>query len=222
MIHTPPTLAGLFFCLASDTVQGFYFARMQYSPIQAFTACFVPLMQLYRPRHKTARRALQWRFLRLHPFNRPRYQTDTSGYNTTCATLERLPAPGYAQPILDTTAASGRCTAQHRPPIIIRYIRGQTMPAWRGQLLPSADRWQVLHPAHLLRGQRLHLYRVSPAASRCFPRPAACSLAPGQRSGRAFWPLHPAGQSSSRGAAGGAEPLAATAASLFGLSPDNQ
>ena len=33
--------------------------------------------------------------------------------------------------------------------------------------------------------------------------------------------LYPAGQSSSRGAAGGAEPLAASAASLFGLSPDS-
>lgn len=33
--------------------------------------------------------------------------------------------------------------------------------------------------------------------------------------------LHPAGQSSSRGAAGGAEPLTATAVSLFGLSPDS-
>ena len=33
--------------------------------------------------------------------------------------------------------------------------------------------------------------------------------------------LHPAGQSSGRGAAGGAEPLAATAASLLGLSPDS-
>ena len=33
--------------------------------------------------------------------------------------------------------------------------------------------------------------------------------------------LHPAVQSSSRDAAGGAEPLAATAVSLFGLSPDS-
>lgn len=46
------------------------------------------------------------------------------------------------------------------------------MPARRGQLLPCVDRWQVLH---LLRGQRLHLHRVSPAA---------CNLAPGQRSER--------------------------------------
>ena len=34
--------------------------------------------------------------------------------------------------------------------------------------------------------------------------------------------LHPAEQSSGRDAAGGAEPLAATAVSLFGLSPDSQ
>ena len=33
--------------------------------------------------------------------------------------------------------------------------------------------------------------------------------------------LHTAGQSSSRSTAGGAEPLAATAAALFGLSPDS-
>ena len=45
------------------------------------------------------------------------------------------------------------------------------MPARRGQLLPSADRWQVLHPAHLLSGQRLHLYRVSPAAVSMLPTP---------------------------------------------------
>lgn len=33
--------------------------------------------------------------------------------------------------------------------------------------------------------------------------------------------LRPAGQSSGRGTAGGAEPLTATAVSLFGLSPDS-
>ena len=36
-----------------------------------------------------------------------------------------------------------------------------------------------------------------------------------------FGTLHPEEQSSGRGAAGGAELLAATAASLFGLSPDS-
>lgn len=117
-------MAGLFFCLASDTVQGFYFARMQYSRIQAFTTRFTVSMQLYHPRHKTAHRALQRLFLRLHPLNCPQYQTDKSGHNTTRATLEGIHAPGHAQPIPDTTATPGRCAGQRRPPIIIRYIRG--------------------------------------------------------------------------------------------------
>lgn len=146
-----PRWQGFSFALHPDPVQGFYFAQMQYSPIQAFTACFVPSMQLYYPRHKTAYRALQRRFLRLRPLNCPRYQTNTSGYNTTCTTPEGIPAPGRAQPILDTTATPGRCTGQHRPPIIIRYIRRcrgapccGSMPARRGQLLPCMDRLQAL------------------------------------------------------------------------------
>lgn len=85
-------------------VQGFYFALLQYSHTQAFTARFVPSVQLYRPRRKTAHRALQGVPMRLHQFNRPRYQTNTSGYNTACATLERITAPGRPAPIIDTTA----------------------------------------------------------------------------------------------------------------------
>jgi hypothetical protein len=54
-------MAGLFFCLASDTVQGFYFAKLQYSHIQAFTAAFLPSMQLYHNNAKSVYRALQWR-----------------------------------------------------------------------------------------------------------------------------------------------------------------
>lgn len=97
-------LAGLFFCLASDTVQGFYFALLQYSHTQAFIAAFIPFMQLYRQHSKTAHEALQALFLRFDPFNRPRYQTDTSGYNTACATLERITAPQHIQHIPDTNA----------------------------------------------------------------------------------------------------------------------
>ena len=51
--------------------------------------------------------------------------------------------------------------------------------------------------------------------------PAACDLAPVSSQGAPAGTLHPAGQSSSRSAAGGAEPLAACAAALFGLSPDS-
>jgi hypothetical protein len=83
-------MAGIFFCLASDTVQGFYFALLQYNPIQAFTVRFVLFVQLYRTRYKTAHRALQALFLRFALFYRPRYQTDTSGYNTACATPDAV------------------------------------------------------------------------------------------------------------------------------------
>lgn len=93
--------------------------------MQAFTARFTMSMQLYHPRNKTAHRALQRLFLRLCPLNRPLYQTHTSGYNTACTTLERITAPQHLQHIPDTRCYAGRCAAQHRPPIIIRYIRGQ-------------------------------------------------------------------------------------------------
>jgi len=84
-------------------VQGFYFALLQYSPIQALAARFAPSMQLYRPRRKTANRALQAFFLLFAQFYRHKYQIDTSGYNTTCATLGRITAPGRPQRIPDTT-----------------------------------------------------------------------------------------------------------------------
>ena len=80
---------------------------------------------LYSQITKTVYRALQGLFLGFVPFYRRKYQTDTSGYNTACATLERLPAPGRLAPIQDTTVTPGRYTGQHSRPIIIRYIRVQ-------------------------------------------------------------------------------------------------
>lgn len=119
-----------------------------------------------------------------------------------------------------------------QPPIIIRYIRvrrcallwiharrrntSQTMPAQQGQFPTSADLWQVL--------TRCQQYRSgAPAEGSASPpvhgQPGGWRSGTGQQSGRT---LHPAVQSGSRSGAGSAEPLAATAASLFGLSPDNQ
>lgn len=174
------------------------------------------LMQLYHTRHKTAHRALQALFLQFVPLSRPRYQTDTSGYNTTCAMLERSTAPQRLQRVPDTSGA----------PLLWIHARqcsiSKTMQARRGQLLPSADRWQVLHPAHLLTGQRLHLYQISPEASQRFPCPAACDLATGQRSGRVSlepstqWGSPVALRGGRRGTIGGYR------RSSFGLSPNSQ
>jgi hypothetical protein len=120
-----PRWRGFSFALHLLRVQGFYLALLQYSPIQAFTVCFVLLMQLYRPRRKTAYRALQVRFLQFTPFYHRRYQTDTSGYNTTCATLERTTAPQRLQHIPRYHCHAGHYTGQRSRPIIIRYIRGR-------------------------------------------------------------------------------------------------
>lgn len=118
---------GFSFALHPLRVQGFCFALLQYSPIQTFITRFASSMQLYRQRHKTAHKALQVFFLLFDPFNRSRYQTDTSGYNTACATPD---------------AAQVSAAAYYNK-------------VYRG-------------------GQRLHLYRVSPAA---------CDLAPYTRRG---------------------------------------
>ena len=191
-IKARSAMAGLFFCLASAEGAWLLFCPAAIQPHTIVYSAFCSVNAiLYRPRHKTARRALQALFMQFVPLSRHRYQTDTSSYNTVCATLERIHAPGRSPAHTRYQRRAGRCTGQHRPPIIIMYIRGSCAP----------QSW-------------IH---ARPAGSRCFPRPAACDLAPGQPG-----TLHPAGQSSSWGAAGGAEPLAALAAALFGLSPDSQ
>ena len=153
-----------------DTVQGFYFALMQYSPIQAFTARFVPFMQLYSSHRKTAHVALQALFLRFSLFHRPRYQTDTSGYNTTCATLERTHAPGRTP--AHTRYHTPRRTPYRpaQPPIIIRYIRVQ-------RCAPIMDPCQTV--------QRITDY-ANPAGSASPP-------VQGQQSGRTGWRPPPGG-----------------------------
>ena len=176
-------------------VQGFYFALLQYSHTQAFTACFALSMQLYRQRCKTSHRALQALFLWLVPFYSRRYQTDTSGYNAVCATLKRITAPQHLQRIPDTRRHAGRCTAQHRPPIIIMYIR--------------------VRPLLWIHARQCSILQTMPARRLAIWHRVSSQGAPAGT-------LHPAGQSSGRGAAGGAEPLTATAVSLFGLSPDSQ
>lgn len=171
-------MAGLFFCLASANGAGLLFCPAAIQPhTSAFTTAFISSMQLYRPRRKTAHGALQKLFRLFAAF----FRCCVAVYPAILHHLRHAGAyHSAAAPPAHTgyQRSAGRCTGQRIPPIIIMYIRvrtPQTMPARRGQLLPCVDRWQVLHPAHLLRGQRLHLYRVSPAA---------CNLAPGQRSER--------------------------------------
>lgn len=68
----PGAWPGFSFALHLLRVQGFYFALLQCSPIQAFTADFASFMQLYHPRYKTVHRALQGLFLLFAVFCRCR------------------------------------------------------------------------------------------------------------------------------------------------------
>ena len=159
---------GFSFALYLLRVQGFCFALLQYNPIQAFTARFASSMQLYRQRHKTAHKALQVFFLLFDPFNRSRYQTDTSGYNTACATPD---------------AAQVSAAAYYN-----KVYRGEA----------------VQHTAD----------HASPAGSAPTVCGSLASATPGvSTEGSTSPPV--------QGQPGGAEPLAALAASLFGLSPDS-
>lgn len=81
-----------------------------------------------------------------------KYQTNTNGYNTACATLDSIPAPGRAQPIPDITAAPDAVQVSAYRPIIIRYIRCNGAPVM--------DPCQPVHQA---------TSHASPAGSRCFP-----------------------------------------------------
>lgn len=97
---------GFSFALHPTRCRAFILSLYNTAPYKRLQRVLYCLCKLYHPRHKTARRALQALFLRFAPFCRHKYQTDTSGYNTTCATL-------------------GHCTGQCSRLIIIRYIRVQ-------------------------------------------------------------------------------------------------
>lgn len=174
--------AGFFFCLASSEDAGLLFCP---TAIQLYTIVYRAFCAVYASyiTNSAKQRTGLYMGVSVDLAHSSVHNTVTTqaNYAPTAPHWRAYHQAQHLQHIPDTNAAPGRCTGQHRPPIIIMYIRGcnisQTMPDRRDQLLPSADRWQVL--------------------TRCQ-------------------------QSSSRRAAGGAEPLTATAVSLFGLSPDSQ
>lgn len=201
-------MAGLFFCLASAEGAGLFFVLLQYSHIQAFTTAFIPYVQFYTAHATKQCTRLYRRFSGYLPCFAAIVWRCIQLYRTACATLDARTLCRPAQPPYSNKVYKGaEVPACYRSMPDGVAHRRPCQPGG-GLLLPSADHWQALHPAHLLRGQRLHLCRVSPAA---------CDLAPVRSQGAPAGTFYPAGQSSGRGA----EPLTATAVPLFGLSPDS-
>ena len=179
------------------------------SRLQAFTAAFLPSMQLYGKNAKTVCRALQAHFqlictIPAHAIQQLHKPPIHSLRHAGGHTVKRCTSANTRY-----HRHAGRCASQRNRPIIIRYIRVQ-------RCISVIDPCPaVYHSADHASGDG----SVHPACIRCKGQPGGLRSGTGQQSGRT---LHPVGQSSSRGAAGGAEPLAATAVSLFGLSPDSQ
>lgn len=177
--------------------------------------CFAPSMQLYLPHHKTAFRALQVLFRRLYPLSRPRYQTDTSGYNTICATLERLPMPGRAQPIPDTTTTPGRYTGQRSRHIIIGYIRVQH----------TADHDSPAGSSPTVCGSLASATPGAPAEGSVSPpvqgQPGGLQSGTGQRSWCTGWQPPPGGAAQRQERGGRRGTIGGLRRTSFGLAPDS-
>lgn len=105
-----------------------------------------------------------------------------------------------------TCATLERITAPERPPAHTRYHN-------------HAGRYTGQHSRPIIiryiRGRR----PCQPGGVSILPTPGGLRSGTGQQSGRSGSARR--GQSNSRGAASGAEPLTATAAAFFGLSPDS-
>lgn len=157
-ISTPPTLAGLFFCLAS--AEG---ARLLF--------CLATI------------------------------QPHTSVYSAFCISYAN-----YTAHATKPRAGLYRCFSCDCTYLIIT----DTRPT-QAAIMPPAPRWSAYQ-----RPDALHRYQIPPPR-RTLYRSAQQPYYNKVYKGATVQPgtIHPAGQSSSSGAAGGAEPLAALAASLF-------
>lgn len=141
---------------------------------------------------------------------RARLYRSVSGY------LQHFTAVYARQTHADIIPPVPRWSAHTRPDALPRY----QIPAPRRTLYRSA---QPPYYNKVYKGAGVRpCYGSMPdgAADRTPCQPGGVSIPPtpgGLQSGT----LHPAGKSSGRGTAGGAEPLTATAVALFGFSPDS-
>lgn len=120
-----PLRRGFSFALHLLRVQGFYFALLQYSPIQAFTARFVQLMQVIPPTPQNSAQGFTGAFPLICPIpahtiqqiHKPpiRQLRHAGGHTVKHSTSTDTRSHRRAE----------RCTGQHSRPIIIMYIRVQ-------------------------------------------------------------------------------------------------
>ena len=181
-------LAGLFsFALHLMRVQGFYFCPAAYQPRASVYSVFHAVNAVYTAHAAKQRTGLHSGFscnlpcfyacyLAVHPAMLYSLQ-GAGGHTDKCSTSStyQIPPPRRtpcrsAQPPYYNKVYKGSGA-----PLLWIHARrcsiSQTMPARRGQLLPWADRWQVLHPAHLLRGSASQPVQGQPGSVSMLPTP---------------------------------------------------
>lgn len=191
-------MTGLFFCLASAEGAGLLFCPAAMQQNTSVYSGFCPVHASYTANTAKQRTGLYRRFsCGLSHF------TAADARPAQAAIYHLRHARAYHSAVAPPTRAryhsrAGTLDRSAQPPYYNKVYKGGGSAAYRKPCLRRG-----LDTSHARRLAIWH--RVSSQG------------APGQ-SGT----LYPAGQSSSRGAAGGAEPLTAAAVSLFGLSPDSQ
>lgn len=166
---TRSVMAGLFFYLASADGAGLLFCPAAIQPLTSvYSGFFCVHAELYRPRYKTAHRALQGLFRLFALFCR----CCMSAYP---AILHRLCHAGAYHNAVAPPAHTRyqrhaeRCTGQHNRPIIIRYIRAY--PCYRS-MPDSATHRRPCQPGGV------NSYRLRIAGKCCTGSPAEGSASP--------------------------------------------
>lgn len=179
-------MAGLFFCLASAEGAGLLFCPDAIQPHTSVYSAFYAVNAVYTT-HSAKQRT---RICRLFSCDLP-HSTAANNRPTQAAIIP--PAPRWSTSQRRSTSSTYQIPPSRPDAVQVntaayynkvykgaavrlawihagRCSISQTMQARRGQLLPCADRWQVLHLAHLLMGQ--------PGGVSMLPTPGI-SLAPG-------------------------------------------
>lgn len=191
-------MTGLFFCLASSEGAGLLFCSDAIQPHTSVYSAFCAINAIIPPTPQNHAQGFTGAFPVIVPAKPP---TIPDRHKRPLYHLRHAGAHTRARaPSTDTrtTATPGRCTGQRSRPIIIRYIMAQRCACY-GSMPDSAAYSRPCQPDGLQSGT-------------------------GQQSGRtgSAWHTPPGGAVQRQGGvAGGAEPLAALAVSLFGLSPDS-
>lgn len=167
-------MTGLFFCLASAEGAGLLFCPAAIQPNIGVYGAFCAVNAIIPPMPQNSAQGSTWAFPAIFRVLLLLF------YGASCYIAP--PATRWSTPQRSSTSSAYQIPAPRRklyrpaePPIIIRYIKSAPL------LWIHARRCNIPQTIPARRGQRLHLYRVSPSA--CNLAPVSSQGAPSTRRG---------------------------------------